>query len=107
MRQGDVYWLEADEDSGRRPVLILTRTSGLSILTSVTVAPLPTRVRIAPTWVEVAEEEGLGRRSFVNLDNIQTIRADRLEEFITHLSPRRLKEVARAVEFALGLDVIR
>ncbi len=107
MRQGEIYWMDADDESGRRPVLVLTRNSGLSMLTSVTVAPLTTRVRTSPTWVEVAASEGMARRSFVNLDNIQTVKGERLQEFMMRLSGARLREVAGAIEFALGLDELR
>ncbi|MFN0147947.1 MAG: type II toxin-antitoxin system PemK/MazF family toxin [Dehalococcoidia bacterium] len=107
MLQGDIYWLEGNDESRRRPVLVLTRNSGLSILTSVTVAPLTTTVRKSPTWIEVPESEGVAKRSFVNLDQIQTVRSYRLEEFITRLSVGRLREVARAIDFALGLDLLR
>jgi mRNA-degrading endonuclease toxin of MazEF toxin-antitoxin module len=39
----------------------------------------------------------------VNLDNIQTVDADRLREFVTHLSPQKMTQVNAAARFALGL----
>ncbi|MBE7517738.1 MAG: type II toxin-antitoxin system PemK/MazF family toxin [Thermoflexaceae bacterium] len=104
MNRGDVYWVELPGPWGRRPAVILTRQEGLSFLTSVTVGPITSTLRHAPTWVRLGIEDGLPHESSVNLDSIQTIRADRLGERVTRLSPERMRQVSRAARFALALD---
>jgi len=42
-----------------------------------------------------------------NVDNIQTIQKANLEEFLTSLSPERMREVRAAIEFALGFNALR
>jgi mRNA interferase MazF len=107
MHQGDVYWVTLEGADGRRPALILTREPALAFLSSVTVAPLTTTVRSSPTWVEVTQADGLPVRSFINLDGIQTVHRSQCTDLIARLSPERLREVARAIHFALGLDLLR
>jgi len=43
----------------------------------------------------------------INVDNIQTIQKSYLEEFLTALSPGRMREVRAAIEFALGFDALQ
>lgn len=104
VNRGDIYWIELPEPWGRRPAVVLTRQAGLAFLTSVTVAPITTTLRDVPTWVRIGPADGLSRESSINLDSIQTIRTDRLGEFITRLSPERMAMVGAAIQFALGLD---
>lgn len=40
----------------------------------------------------------------VNLYNLQTVSKAQLGAWITTLSPERLSEVDRAIQFALGID---
>jgi mRNA interferase MazF len=51
MKQGDVYWFRFRAPDKRRPVLILTRNSAISYLTSVTVAQITTTIRGVPSEV--------------------------------------------------------
>lgn len=108
MKQGDIYWYTFRAPDKRRPVLILTRNSAISFLTGVTVAPLTTRIRDIPTEVVlIPEEDGVATDCAVNLDNIQTIQKANLEEFLTTLSPERMREVRAAIEFAMGFDAMQ
>ncbi len=106
MNQGDVYWYTFGEPDERRPVLILTRNSALSFLTSVTIAPITTTVRAIPSEVELSQADGMFALCAVNADNIQTVQRSRIGPFITHLSPHLMRKVRRAVEFALGFDAL-
>ena len=58
VNQGDVYWYKFKEPDKRRPVLVLTRNSAISFLTSVTVAPITTTIRAIPTEAPLSQ----GRR---------------------------------------------
>jgi mRNA interferase MazF len=89
-------------------VLILTRDSAISFLTGITIAPLTTRIRDIPTEVLLSpEEDGVLTLCAVNTDNLQTIQKARLEEYLTTLSSERMRDVLKAIEFALGFDALR
>ena len=107
MKQGDVYWYTFHAPDKRRPVLILTRNSAISYLTSVTVAQITTTVRQIPSEVLLTPEaDGIAEECVVNAHNLQTIQQARLGEFITALSPERMREVRAAIEFALGFHAL-
>lgn len=108
MNQGDVYWCELPPPDKRRPVLIITRNSAISFLTGITVAPLTTRIRDIPTEVVLTpENDGVPTECAVNLDNIQTVQKDSLDNYLTTLSPARMRQVASAIEFALGFTALK
>jgi len=105
--QGDVYWYTFKEPDKRRPVLILTRSSAIPFLTSLTIAPITSTIRSIPTEVVVTRADGLFTDCAVNLDNIQTVYKAKIGGFIGHLSVQLMRQVRKAVEFALGFDVLR
>src|SRR6266566_951485 len=87
----------------RRPVLILTRNSAIPYLTGISVAQITTTIRGAPSEVLLTpEDDGMFEQCVVNAYNIQTIQTSQLVEFITELSPHRMREIRAAIEFALG-----
>ncbi|NJK44365.1 MAG: type II toxin-antitoxin system PemK/MazF family toxin [Pleurocapsa sp. SU_196_0] len=104
LKRGDVYWCELEPPDKHRPVVILTRNSSIPYLTSVTVAPLTTRIRDIATQVVLETFDGVPERCAISLDNIQTVPKDTLGGFITSLSRVRLQELNRAIGFALELD---
>ena len=105
MKRGDVYWYTSQASDKRRPVLIITRTSALTFLSGITVAPLTTTIRDIPTEVVLTpEEDGVPSRCAVNLDNLQTVQRRGLRRRITSLSPQRMDEVNAALLFALGIN---
>ncbi|MFH1114770.1 MAG: type II toxin-antitoxin system PemK/MazF family toxin [Pseudomonadota bacterium] len=106
MNQGDVYWYAFKKPDKRRPVLVLTRDSAISFLTSVTVAPITTTIRAIPSEVPLSPADGMFTTCAVNLDNIQTVQKSRMGGFITHLSHQPMRKVKRAFEFALGFDAL-
>jgi mRNA interferase MazF len=107
MKQGDIYWYTFHAPDKRRPVLILTRNSAISYLTSVTVAQITTTIRSVPSEVFLTpRNDGVPQECVVNAHNLQTIQKGRLGELITQLSTERMREVREAVEFALGFHVL-
>ena len=104
MKQGDVYWYTFREPDKRRPILILTRTSAISYLTGITIAPITTTIRAIPSEVVLTTADGLFEECAVNLDNVQTVVKAKLGGFITHLRPEKLRAVRDALRFALALD---
>jgi mRNA interferase MazF len=107
MKQGDVYWYTFRAPDKRRPVLILTRNSAISYLTSVTVAQITTTIRGVPSEVVLTPgEDGVIDECVVNAYNLQTIQKAQISEFVTQLSPERMREVRAAIEFALGFHAL-
>ncbi len=104
MQRGEVRWYRFGKPDKERPVLLLTRGSALEFLGEVTVAPITTTIRDIPSEVELGTEDGMSRACAVNLDHIQTIARGKLGPLIAKLSPSRMREVGRAVLFALAIQ---
>jgi mRNA interferase MazF len=104
MRRGEVYWYKFKAPDKRRPVVILTRTSAISFLKSLTIAPITTTIRDIPTEVFLGQEDGLLTDCAINLDNLQTVPKAQLDGLITNLSNLRMQELNKALTFALGID---
>lgn len=85
-------------------MLILTRTRGIPVLTSVVVAPITTTVRQYPSRVPLGPEEGLHRPSFANCDNVHSVEKSRIDPRpVGRLAPRRIDELDAALRFALQI----
>jgi mRNA-degrading endonuclease toxin of MazEF toxin-antitoxin module len=54
--------------------------------------------------VVLTPEDGLPDTCAANFDNLQTIPKSNIGDRISHLTPRKMKEAALAVSFALGFD---
>ncbi len=103
MKRGEVWWAHLHGPAARRPVLLLTRNAAYAVRTSVTVALLTTTIRDIPVEVRLGPKQGLPRDCVVNLDEIQTIRKDRLLRPLTTLPLELMESVDQAVKFALSL----
>jgi mRNA interferase MazF len=103
MQRGDVCWYTFPAPNKRRPVLILTRDSAISILNSVTVAPITSTIRSIPTEVVLTTNDGLPDTCAANFDNIQTVPKANISPPIAHLSSSKMKAAAGAISFALGI----
>jgi mRNA interferase MazF len=104
MNRGDVCWYTFNAPDKKRPVLVLTRESAISVLNSVTVAPITSTIRSIPTELLLTEQDGVPHTCAANFDNLQTVPKSNIGDRITRLTSRRMKEAAAAVSFALGLD---
>jgi len=103
MRRGEIWWAQLAGPASRRPVLLLTRNAAYAVRTSVTVAPLTTTIRDIPVEVRLGPHQGLPRECVVNLDEVQTIRNERLIRPLTTLSRELMVQVDQALKFAQGL----
>lgn len=103
MIRGEIRWYSFKAPDKRRPVLILTRDSAISFLHSVTVAPLTTTIRDIPSEVVVDQSDGVPSACAVNLDNLQTVPKRSIGGLIGRLGAERMREVDRAVAFALNI----
>lgn len=104
MKRGDIRWYTFEPPDKRRPVLILTRDSAISVLNTVTVAPITSTLRGIPTEVILDRADGMPSHCAVNLDHVQTIPQNEVGSLLTTLSYQRMAEVQLAVNFALGFD---
>jgi mRNA interferase MazF len=104
MNRGDVCWYTFNAPDKKRPVLVLTRESAISVLNSVTVAPITSTIRSIPTELLLTEQDGVPHTCAANFDNLQTVLKSNIGDRITRLTSRRMKEAAAAVSFALGFD---
>jgi len=104
MNRGDVCWYTFKASDKKRPVLILTGEFAISVLNSVTIAPITSTIRSIPTELLLTEQDGVPDICAANFDNLQTVPKSNIGDRITRLTSRRMKEAAAAVSFALGLD---
>jgi len=87
-----------------RPVLILTREAVRPHLTTVTVAPITTRIRGLSTEVPVGNANGLHERSVVACDHITTVPVAVIGEQIGRLLEAQEADLAQAIRAAFDLD---
>jgi mRNA interferase MazF len=103
MKRGEIRWYKFTQPDKKRPVLILTRDSVLEYLSEVTVAPITSTVRGIPSEVFLSKANGVPRDCAVNCDHLQTVSAGKIGVLITSLPAAKMKDVARAVRFALEI----
>ena len=100
--RGQIWMYTFRPPDKRRPVLVLTRPEVISLLHTVTVAPVTSTVRGAPSEVAVGLAEGLKHDSAVNLDHVQTVDRSRLSRYVGQLRTDKMTDVCRALAIALG-----
>lgn len=75
-RQGEIWWAEAEDK--RRPVLVITRSEAVPVLTGIVVAPITRTVREIPTEVHLGRDDGLEVDCAASFDNLQRVRRSAL-----------------------------
>ena len=104
MLQGEIWWANLPEPDGRRPVVILTRSSAIPKLNRVTIAGATTTIRGIPTEVALsATGDDMPTDCVVSLDAIFTIRKSILDDRITRLSDAKLEEIFGAIHVAFDM----
>ncbi len=92
--QGEIWWAEAEDK--RRPVLVVTRSEAIPVLTWVIVAPVTKTIRNIPTEIALDSENGVEIPCAATFDNMQPIRKTFLTSRVGSLAhPRR--EICRAL----------
>ena len=104
LNRGEIWLYTFRPPDKRRPVVVLTRQGVIGRLGTVTVAPITSSIRGAPSEVLVGAEEGLKATSAINLDHLQTVDRSRLEHFVGSLSQEKERAVCKALAIALGCD---
>ena len=69
--QGDIWW--AESEGQRRPVLVVTRSEAIPVLSRILVAPVTRTIRGIPTEVRLGNEDGLPETSVASFDNLQPV----------------------------------
>ena len=103
MKRGEIRWYKFKSPDKKRPVLILTRDSILEYLGEATIAPVTSTVRDIPSEVFLSRHDGMQKDCAINLDHIQTVSKGKIGSIITTLTSERIKQVSRAILFALDL----
>ncbi len=106
--RGDVIWADLNpsighEQSGRRPVLILSsdvfnNRSGTVIAVAIT----SQEPRAGFPLTSSLENEELPKRSWVKISQIRTLSVQRMGEKITRLSPENLARVVAGLNEIIG-----
>ena len=104
--RGDVRLYSISPADKNRPVLVLTRDSAISYLSTVTVAPITFAIRGVPSEVQLNEQDGMKASCAVNLHNAVTVFQERLGRRVGQLSSERMNEVCAALRFSLGCDSV-
>jgi mRNA interferase MazF len=103
--RGDVRLYRFASPDKKRPVVVLTRDSAISYLSTVSVAPITSIVRGVPSEVVLGEDDGMKMPCAVNLHNTITVSQDRLGRRVARLSSPRMAEICAALRFCLGCDL--
>jgi mRNA interferase MazF len=103
--RGDVRLYSFPSPDKKRPVVVLTRDSAISYLSTVTVAPLTSSIRGVPSEVVLTEDDGMKAPCAVNLHNTITVRRDRLGKRVGRLNSVRMGAICAALRFCLGCDL--
>lgn len=93
--QGEIWWAEAQDK--RRPVLIVTRSDAVAVLTWIIVAPVTRTIRQIPTEVSLGTDHGLPDECVASFDNLQPIRRSFLTQRVGKLHVEELGEICRAL----------
>jgi mRNA interferase MazF len=101
--RGEVCWV-VEPASGRRPHLVLTRETAVSLLNVLIAVPATRTIRGAPTEVFLDEDDGMPGACVLSVDNIRGIPKELFRERITKLSSERMSDVCRALAIATGCD---
>jgi len=94
-RQGEIWWAQAHDK--RRPVLVVTRSEAIGVLTWIVVAPVSRTVRRIPTEVPLGSRHGLSVECAASFDNLQPIRRTLLSERVGELGIEDTSEICRAL----------
>jgi mRNA interferase MazF len=103
MKRGEVRWYKFGKPDKNRPVVILTRDSIIPYVGEVTVAPVTSTVRDIPSEVLLGRADGMPRDCAINCDHLQTVAQSKIGPLVALLSLDKLREVRRAIAFALAL----
>src|SRR5437868_3767060 len=103
MDRSEVWWADLPPPIGRRPVVILTRSTAVPVRTQVVVAEVTTTIRGQSFEVLLTSADGMPRSCVVNCDVLLTVPKLRLSRRITKLSQQKMDEVHWALKYAMEI----
>jgi len=103
MTRGEIRWYKFNPPDKKRPVVILTRNSIIEYLGEITIAPITSTIRDIPSEVYLSKSDGMPIECAINCDHIQTVSKSKIGPLITKLSIEKMKELKKALSFALSL----
>lgn len=115
MKRGDIYWADlaprsGSEQSGRRPVIVLSHDSFNQVpgWSSIIVVPMSTsaaQARRGPTVVELAgAAAGLKKPGFAICHQVTTLDRAKLTQRAGSVSSEALRQIEEALKAALDLE---
>lgn len=104
--RGDVRLYDFARPDKKRPVVVLTRDSAIAYLTTVTVAPITSKIRGVPSEVLLGDEDGMKSECAVNLHNAVTVSQSRLGRRVARLNSSRMFQICAALRFSVGCDSV-
>ena len=104
IERGEIRLYHFPAPDKARPVLVLTRGSAIAYLSRVTIAPITSTIRAVPSEVVVGPEDGVKQPCAVNLHNVMTVAKDDMGRRVAQLGDERMREVCRALAFAVGCE---
>ena len=102
--RGDVRLYQFAPPDKSRPVVVLTRDSAISYLSTVTIAPITSTIRGVPSEVLLSEEDGMKSVCAVNVHNAVTVAQRRLGRRVARLNSLRMDQICAALRFSVGCD---
>ena len=84
--------------------MLLSRNEAYGVRSLVIVAPVTTRIRHIPSEVPLGIDDGMPQECVANLDTITTIPKVCLQNRLTILNAKKMKEVEAAIYFGLGIE---
>ena len=102
--RNDIYWADLGAPAGRRPVCVLTRDAAISVLSSVTCAPITRTIRGIRSEVELSSEHGLPEACVINCDSVITVPLDAFDdEPVGRLDEITRARLDRSLRYALDI----
>src|SRR5579884_3841190 len=99
--RGDVWWCELPE-TGRRPVVVLSRDAAIPRLRRALIGPCTTTIRGIPTEVRLEPpDDPIPLVSVVNLDSVESVSVGTLVERLGRLGDDRMRQICEALEVAV------
>ncbi len=99
--RGELWWCELPQ-TGRRPVVVLSRDVAIPRLRRALIAPCTTTIRALPSEVVLdPADDPVPRPSAVNLDSVESVSVAVLVERIGPLADTRMRELCAALDVAV------
>ena len=97
MKQYEIWWAELPKPSGRRPVMVLTRSSACRYLKRVIAVEISTREYGIAQEIVLGEDAGLRVRCVVRFDNLVMVPVRAIRGRIGRLPSGRIPSVKQAL----------